>query len=88
MINKLQRFVLIVSAFAGLPGAAAEPAQKAKDRTGPSAAPKVGIRTAGIQIAFARLKAEQEFAVLNGARWLASTAEVVMAPGKIGRAHV
>ena len=82
MINKLQRFGMIVSAVAGLLGAAEKPPQKPKDQKAPSAAPKVGIRTAGIQIAFARLKAEQEFAVLNGARWLAPTAEVVMAPGK------
>ena len=66
MINKIRYFCFVPLLAALLSGAA----------------PKIGIRTPGIQIPFARLKAEQEFPLAAGARWVAATSQVAIAPGK------
>jgi streptogramin lyase len=70
VINTLRCFCFIV--FTGLLlGAAEQPKPQ-----------KAGIRTPGIQIPFSRLKAEQEFAVAAGARWVGVTSAVAVAAGK------
>src|ERR1700758_3961989 len=71
VINKLRGLGVLLPASALL----LLPAEKPKDQ-------KTGIKTPGIQIPFARLKAEQEFPIAVGARWLTVTAQVVIAPGK------
>lgn len=71
VINKLQGLGVLFLASTPL----LMPAEKPKDQ-------KTGIKTPGIQIPIARLKAEQEFPITPGARWLAVTAQVVIAPGK------
>ena len=78
MINTLGRLGIAFAGFAALLAAAEKP----KDQKAAPTVVKAGIRTPGIQIPFARLKAEQEFPVLKGTRWLAPTADVVLAPGQ------
>ena len=75
VINQLGRLGIAFAGFAALLAAAEKP----KDQKAAPTVVKAGIRTPGIQIPFARLKAEQEFAVLKGTRWLAPTADVVLA---------
>jgi streptogramin lyase len=71
VINKLRWLGALLPASAIL----LLPAQKPKEQ-------RVGIKTPGIQIPFARLKAEQEFPIAAGAGWVAVTAQVVISPGR------
>ena len=78
VINSLRGFTWACLASVALLSAA----EKASPQKTPPVAARTGIRTPGIQIPFSRLKAEQEFVVAGGARWLAVTGQVVIAPGK------
>jgi streptogramin lyase len=66
----INRLAAILLSLGGLVTAAEKPVQKA------------GIKTPGIQIPFARLKAEQEFAVAGGARWVIVSAQTAIVAGK------